>query len=436
MSFFVTMATRNLLQGGRRFVLLAITFVTLSFFIVLSTSLFNGAYQRMIDIGCAVHGGHVVLGGLSWIDGQWTELVKDLESTRAIVEKWGRASVIAPRDANEARALGPNGSKSIFLLGVVPSEDPLLLDAIVDGLPGNPGVESVREMLTSPDTAVIFDATARDIGVKVGDVVTLIAMTPRGVMNTVEVVVDAIPKGNAATSGVVITNIEVTRRLYQIPPGGVTRIYIYLDSPQVAIDGQRSLRDLLEKNGAQLGPLRSEAIWTQLNWAKRGSGKGQVFYTCTWKDMLRSLLQIQGAIENLSVAIFALLCLIVGIGTFNIMSVVVRQRVHEIGTLRALGLSRSGVATLLAAEALLLGALSSMVGGALAWLAAAVLNLARINVDSQAFADIFFSNVLHFNCDWSTLGVVILLVTCVTVVSVLWPAIRAAALDPAKAVRL
>jgi putative ABC transport system permease protein len=106
----------------------------------------------------------------------------------------------------------------------------------------------------------------------------------------------------------------------------------------------------------------------------------------------------------------------------------------EIGTLRAIGLRRSGIRTLFVSEGLLLGAL-----GAIAGVLAAVALAALINHSGLTWTPPGRSSpiLLHIRL-WGENGLLIGTAICLIAVSVLsawWPARRAARLEVVEALR-
>lgn len=104
----------------------------------------------------------------------------------------------------------------------------------------------------------------------------------------------------------------------------------------------------------------------------------------------------------------------------NAMTVSVMSRTSEIGLRRAMGASRARVAAIFWTEGALTGAVGGLTGSALA--AVAVVVVAAVNGWTAAVSPV-----------WVSLGPAVGL--CAGVVSSLYPALRAAAIEPAQAVR-
>jgi putative ABC transport system permease protein len=82
----------------------------------------------------------------------------------------------------------------------------------------------------------------------------------------------------------------------------------------------------------------------------------------TWKELSLSYLKIRSMFDMMFFFIFTIVLVIVVMSTVNTMSMAVLERTREIGTLRAIGLKRSGVSLLFAIEGGVLGLFGSLFG--------------------------------------------------------------------------
>ncbi|HEX3660815.1 MAG TPA: ABC transporter permease [Acidobacteriaceae bacterium] len=121
-------------------------------------------------------------------------------------------------------------------------------------------------------------------------------------------------------------------------------------------------------------------------------------------------------------AVFAGLALLLAIvGIYGLISYVTAQRTNEVGVRMALGAQRSDVVRLILGHALVLVAMGLGIGAALSGLTSAVLR--------SSFAD-FGGGI------FASLGIAAAVLLAVGVVAGLIPALRAASLDPVKALRM
>lgn len=137
-------------------------------------------------------------------------------------------------------------------------------------------------------------------------------------------------------------------------------------------------------------------------------------------------------------ALFLMLGLIVVVSTFNVAStliVLVRERMRDVGSLVALGLRPAGVRALFVVCGMGLGAagaaLGVVVGFLLCWLMT-VFHLLRFPPE---VAEIYYIDSVPFRVELGDLGLIVAFTLLVTLLASLFPAARAATLEPTACLR-
>jgi len=155
------------------------------------------------------------------------------------------------------------------------------------------------------------------------------------------------------------------------------------------------------------------------------------FNTFSILDATRSLRQFF-AVLDLFLGIFGSLALAVAsIGIVNTLVMAILERRREIGIMKAIGASDSDVKKLFFAEAGAMGVLGGIVGVMLGWAIGHVINLGtNIYLKRQALPPENFWSVPLW-----LVGAAIVFAFIVSLVSGLYPAARAARLDPVQALR-
>lgn len=155
------------------------------------------------------------------------------------------------------------------------------------------------------------------------------------------------------------------------------------------------------------------------------------FNTFSILDATRSLQQFF-AVLDLFLGIFGSLALAVAsIGIVNTLVMAILERRREIGIMKAIGASDIDVKKLFFAEAGAMGILGGFVGVALGWAIGHVINLGtNIYLKRQSLPPEHFWSV-----PWWLVGAAILFSFVVSLVAGLYPAARAARLDPVQALR-
>lgn len=155
------------------------------------------------------------------------------------------------------------------------------------------------------------------------------------------------------------------------------------------------------------------------------------FGTFSILDASRGLQQVFKVLYAF-LGIFGSLALIVAsIGIVNTLVMAILERRREIGIMKAIGASDGDVKKLFFAEAGAMGVLGGIVGVALGWIIGQVINLGtNLYLKGQGFPPEHFWAV-----PWWLVGFAILFAFLVSLVSGLYPAGRAARLDPVQALR-
>lgn len=251
------------------------------------------------------------------------------------------------------------------------------------------------------DDEVVMDVdTARDAGFHVGDTVDVLSAGPRRTFDLVGVFrlgdADSGPFAFAAFD--LPTSQEITAAV-----GRVDAVYVRGDPGVSGPQLRRSLRDGLDAGYEVVDP----------------------------DQVVRSGNQDVGEFVDLLTGLllgFAALGVVVGAFIiFNTFTILVAQRTHELGLLRAMGASPRQVVTSVVVEAGLVGALASAAG---VLLGVVVARLLMVLVDSLGFR--IPSGAVVVVPRTIVLAVAVGLV--VTVGAALWPAIRASRIPPVAAI--
>ncbi len=187
--------------------------------------------------------------------------------------------------------------------------------------------------------------------------------------------------------------------------------------------------DTLAKNGYSTlvvkvdNPNNADAVAAQI----RQLGVG----AATAKSYVEQQLQVFNIISYILAGIGSIALAVAAIGVVNTMVMAVLERTREIGIMRALGAKRSTVSRLFTIEASLLGFVGGTIGVAIGY---GLTLMANFFINHQLAANAVASRDIISLPFWLVITVIVA-TTIIGMLSGLYPAHRAASLDPVEALR-
>ena len=309
----------------------------------------------------------------------WQALVPLLQANPAII-------AVSPMAAGGGLALRGEATQAIALQGVELERYEQIIglrDKVVSG--------TAR---LSPGEAIVGRELASDLGLRVGDRLNL--QTP--------VVTDA-----ARVTALVDLGVkDLNRRTVMV--------------------SLRSAQNLLGLPGGATGiDLKVNDVWAAESLAQ--SLRSQFPYKIeSWQENNTQLLSALNA-QSVSTALIrgvVMVVVVLGIASVLVVSVVQKQR--EIGILRAMGATRAQILRLFLLQGAVVGALGSVLGIALATVLIWLFTRFVRGTDGLALFNISLSPVLALQ--------IAAIATVCSVLAAIAPARRAAAMDPAQAIRI
>lgn len=226
-------------------------------------------------------------------------------------------------------------------IAVEREEEMSTFETIVDGGPLEPDMV---------DGGVVGLELMKALGAKVGDYLTILTTTTEGMINTVDFkVVGVAQTGSSEYDSVFVKMpIKLVQRL--LDTNAVEKIIVLLnDTPSVATVTPH-IRDIIQKNGFEL----EFKLWSDL----------AVFYH-----------KVVTLYNGIFKVIKVIISVIVFFSIANTMTMSVFERTREIGTLRALGTTRTGIMRLFITEGILIGIIGGLLGIIVGVLTAYIINI-------------------------------------------------------------
>jgi putative ABC transport system permease protein len=425
-------AYRSLTQHGRRTLFLGAAIGAVTALLVLLTALATGARETMLHTATTLVTGHLNIGGFFKVTaGQSAPVVTDyrraIEVARQALPEMAFA---VHRGRGWAKAISETGSMQVGIGGIDIKDEPAFKQVL--------RVQSgdIND-LEQPGTVMLFDNQAEKLDVKVGDAVTISAPTTRGANNTIDLRVVAVAKGIGLLSSwnVYIPSASL-RALYQLNPDATGAIHVHLKPEHVAQINPLAarLRTALEKANFRMMQADARPFWMKFETVNREDWTGQKLDVTTWEDELSMMTKLLGGLQWITSLLIIVLLAIVVIGIMNTMWIAIRERTREIGTLRAIGMQRTGVMWLFLLESLLLGLIGTVVGAAFGVAVSVGLNALHIPVPLSA-QFILMSDNLNLIVYARDVVRGVVAITLITGAAALYPAMRAARLRPVTAMQ-
>ncbi len=407
MIFYLRLALRNALRKPVRTVITASSVVIGVSMIILAWAFLDGLDSAIIDGQVHCDSGHFRIAAKGFFENEeeagldW--LIEDPEQAMALLRAAGDFRLY-PRLTFPGRL--SDGRYSTMASGV--GIDPASTFAEFR-LPMKQRLDPRKQDGLGP---IWLGANlAKSFGFTVGDSLTLLARTRYGSFTADEYrVAGLIESQNPAIDNLkFFLPLEVVQELLDAE-GAVTEVVGFASSRSRALELPELLGRSLEKAGLELQ---------------------------TWFYRAEPILKINQMRRKIFGVIIGIIMLIAASSIANTVVMSCFERVREIGTLRALGFQKSGIAGLLLAETLFIGLLGSAVGGAAG---AGLVFWLRDGLDLSGLVSggdygVSFSAVIYFELTFSRIAWAFLLGLVVTTLSALYPALKFSGLSPSEAMR-
>ena len=444
MGIYFTIALRNLLQARRRSLFLSIAMAIVTALLVLLNSLSEGVANNLVTAATTLSAGHINVAGFhKTTPSDASPIVTNKEPLSKILkERTPHLDYMIDRSRGWGKLVSETGSVQTGITGIEIAKEGALLKTLqlaaekeyVEG--GSGTVFGDPMQLAESGTVMLFASQAKRLEVLVGDQITLRAENPGGHTNTVDLVVVAVMRdmGLLSSFSVFVPTSDVLE-LYQLADSTTGSFQLYLDDIELADSVMGELRIILEEEGYELMDYRPEPFFFKFEQVASEDWTGQRIDLTTWEDEVSFLTWILTALDTVSFSLIAILFAIIAIGIANTLMISVRERTREIGTSRAIGMSRGAVMLMFMLEALILALAATTLGALIGALLAVGINAATVEVPIEAMRAILLSDVLRLSVNVQQTISSVLALTLFAGFSAIWPALRAARMLPVAALQ-
>jgi len=322
----------------------------------------------------------------------------------------------APMVEAQAMVIGPSQVSGAIVRGVTPAD--LRGMKMISTNIKRGSMAGFGEGEYGGDIVLIGDRMARNLGLSVGDAITLIS-----------------PSGPATAFGTSTREKDYTvGGIFSVGMSQFDESFVYMALPQAQLFfGRDTSIDYVEIKVAD--PDGAKAIKPAI---EQASGPGA--FVQDWMDKNSSYfnaLQIERKVMRL------ILFIVVAIATLNIISalvMLVKNKGRDIAILRTIGASQASILRIFMMAGASIGLAGTLAGLLLGVLfcanITAIQNFVEWVTGAAVFsADIYFLAHIPAKIDWSEVGVIVGISTALSILATLLPAISASRIDPVEALR-
>jgi len=400
------LAWRNVLRNVRRSMITVVAITVGLSSLVFLWGLIDGMNEQMIENSTSYLTGHLKVHGKGYHDDKKLHrAIADDPTVRGMILKDNKVKALSTRIEGKAMLSGSNTSRGVMVVGIDPEKEikiTTIYKTIIAGRYLRPD---------DTDGILIGHKMAKVLGTKPGEEAVLITQAADG----------SIGAGRYRIIGIFDTGIDAIDTNYTFLTLGAARdLY--------AMWG-RATAWAVRLNQRQDSEQFEETLANKL---------GSDYQVLGWRKLLPSVVQAVLFHEAMTYIILGIMFVVVGVGIANTILMAVMERTREFGVMMALGTSRLQIVGLVILESMLLGIAGIIMGnifglGVDFYLASTGLNLEQFTAALESMPGL--SAVVYPVSRWDHVTVLSAIVFFISIIPALYPAWRAASVEPVEAIR-
>lgn len=405
MLIMLKIAVRNVFRNKRRTSITEMAIIFGAITIILVGGIFEVVVQGLREQTIRTQLGHIQIHAEGYsskgMSNPWKYVIREPIAIGKLTEDIPQIKTLTERVDFSGIISSGEVSTNFIGIGGIPQKESFVSSGL-NILQG----KNVGEI--TPDGALLGKELAEGLGVKVGDILTLLTNTVYGSFNAVEVVVEGVFQSGSAEydKRALITTIKKAQSLLDLE--GVTSLIVILDRTEDTDIVSKELIDRFSKAGAAV----------ELS---------------TWKELATYYRQVKGMFDGIFGSVKFIIAIVVILGIANTMIMSVLERTNEIGTVMALGGSRRQVILLFLLEALTIGLIGGTAGIIFGSLVTKVVAIIGIPVPPPPGQNVEF--VIRPLLLSSSIIFAFILLILSSLLSGIYPAYKASKLRPVDALR-
>lgn len=360
MAALFQMALRYLRGHARRYVFVLIVLALGSAFITVASSLADGMEEAVTSAALRHYAGHVFVIGRNKQEGN-TMVIDHPREVRAALERAG-----VPAERIIRRTHEHLGASVVFAGDAVRLKDVFGVDfrAEADLFESFAYADGSFDPSWGADTIVISEPTARRLGARVGDRLTLRLETRNEQANTRSLIVRAITEDDSIWGYArAYAARDTLTAVMDLAPAEFSMLGILLPDMGEATQWARRIEEEIGAHLDTAGRIETKGALTR---SIRERWEGTRYFVFALPVYISEVTDLLTAMQAGSYALLAMIILVVLAAVVVTYRVVLHDRRREIGTMLAVGFTRGRVVAVLVAEAAILLAAGIAAGGVLA----------------------------------------------------------------------
>ena len=440
---------KNLTRQKRRNAVLVVA-IAFGFFVVTAIDgLTSGLVGNLENQITQLFGGNVLCQGIEWLPPstengkvELVNIVRDRNYVKGIVDELGiKYDYYSCFTASNGQIIF-NGKKSLIQLYGRDLDEKNLRDSmqLVSGT-----IDS-----SIPNGLIISDQIAKSMNLQVGDDVIYTTSTVYGQGAVADMKIAAIMKSNTFVNTMQsYCDIEDLNKIVEMPEGSYSIFSLYLRNKNQQVKAAKAIEARIRQDADKDPELnvtsRAQAMKTnptnigkgiekQLDSRKpENEWKGVMYAIETLYDEFPQLKTVMNIVHLVATIILIVILLIVMIGVANTYRMVLYERIREIGTMRALGMTGKDTKKVFTSEAVMLCIIGAVAGLILAIVAMSIVHV--IPIRNEALSLFLDKGHFSFKVSVVTVALQYILLIVLTSWAVRGSAKKAAQLSPAEALR-